>query len=482
MRSDVPEDRMEHIDEGTIHAWLDGVLSADEGARLEGHVASCAACAAAVAEARGLIAASSRILSALDDVPGGVIPVAVVSEDSVTPTITASNDSATDMAAASGANDKTRVAGAATSSHVRSTGRRAHRPWYVRPQWAAAAGITFLAVAATAVWPRSGAPTVLESASERTMAPAPIAASAADRSADTMQPAAEAGAARARTSDAPTSSAPQAPKALASRADAASSNEQKSASGAGAASAAPASAVPEVADVRKEVAAKSTRTLQGDSLAQDVVAAAERDQRRAAQVAAAPPPAALSATAAARDRSAIDTSAAKRVGSVAADAITRSESARAAGEAIAQRKAGNSLAQVTTTGASAGVTHAAPPLGAPIASRVPPVPASFAGCYRLQPADVARAAGWGELLQLEFAGAGSDEARPAYAARELGVRNVQPATARQTLRWTLSSSGEVVLVRGEGADARRVTLRLDVPVDSLAPQQLQGTRTVCPSR
>jgi hypothetical protein len=37
-------------------------------------------------------------------------------------------------------------------------------------------------------------------------------------------------------------------------------------------------------------------------------------------------------------------------------------------------------------------------------------------------------------------------------------------------------------VRGEGAQARRVTLRIDVPVDSLAPQQLQGTRAVCPSR
>ncbi|MFL5582113.1 MAG: carboxypeptidase-like regulatory domain-containing protein [Gemmatimonadaceae bacterium] len=63
---------MQHPDEGTIHAWLDGALPADESARLEAHVAECAQCAAAVAEARGLIAASSRILSALDDVPGAV--------------------------------------------------------------------------------------------------------------------------------------------------------------------------------------------------------------------------------------------------------------------------------------------------------------------------------------------------------------------------------------------------------------------------
>lgn len=60
---------MQHLDEGTIHAWLDGALSADEAGRVEMHVAACETCSDAVAEARGLIAASSRILTALDDVP-----------------------------------------------------------------------------------------------------------------------------------------------------------------------------------------------------------------------------------------------------------------------------------------------------------------------------------------------------------------------------------------------------------------------------
>jgi hypothetical protein len=60
---------MQHLDEGTIHAWLDGALSVEEAARAEAHVASCSACADAVAEVRGLIAASSRILTALDNVP-----------------------------------------------------------------------------------------------------------------------------------------------------------------------------------------------------------------------------------------------------------------------------------------------------------------------------------------------------------------------------------------------------------------------------
>jgi len=66
--------RMQHPEEGTIHAWLDGELSVAEVAALESHVGECADCAAKLAEARGLIAASSRIVSALDSVPGDVIP------------------------------------------------------------------------------------------------------------------------------------------------------------------------------------------------------------------------------------------------------------------------------------------------------------------------------------------------------------------------------------------------------------------------
>jgi len=67
---------MQHPDEGMIHSWLDGALSAEESAGMESHVAGCEQCATAVAEARGFIAASSRILTALDDVPDGVIPAA----------------------------------------------------------------------------------------------------------------------------------------------------------------------------------------------------------------------------------------------------------------------------------------------------------------------------------------------------------------------------------------------------------------------
>lgn len=67
---------MSRPDEGLIHAWLDGELDAAEAARVERLVTDDPEWAAAVAEARGFIAASDRILGALDDVPANVIPAA----------------------------------------------------------------------------------------------------------------------------------------------------------------------------------------------------------------------------------------------------------------------------------------------------------------------------------------------------------------------------------------------------------------------
>jgi hypothetical protein len=70
----VKEELMSRPDEGMIHTWLDGECSADEAAYVERMVATDPEWASAVAEARGLIAASSRIVSALDAVPARVVP------------------------------------------------------------------------------------------------------------------------------------------------------------------------------------------------------------------------------------------------------------------------------------------------------------------------------------------------------------------------------------------------------------------------
>jgi hypothetical protein len=66
---------MQHLDEGTIHTWLDGQLPAEKADEIVAHASECPECAAMIAEARGLAAASTRILTALDNIPAGVTPV-----------------------------------------------------------------------------------------------------------------------------------------------------------------------------------------------------------------------------------------------------------------------------------------------------------------------------------------------------------------------------------------------------------------------
>lgn len=62
-----------HVDEGTIHAWLDGELDEAHAARIQVHIGRCGACAALVAEARGLIAGASRVVGMLDETPAPMI-------------------------------------------------------------------------------------------------------------------------------------------------------------------------------------------------------------------------------------------------------------------------------------------------------------------------------------------------------------------------------------------------------------------------
>jgi len=53
---------MSHVDDGTLHAYLDGELPPVERARLEAHVAECAACRTRLEEERALIERASGLL------------------------------------------------------------------------------------------------------------------------------------------------------------------------------------------------------------------------------------------------------------------------------------------------------------------------------------------------------------------------------------------------------------------------------------
>lgn len=67
---------MQHVDEGRLHAWLDGELPADEARALERHLDECAACRALVEEERRIRDAASSILRGAD--PGPISPPGVI--------------------------------------------------------------------------------------------------------------------------------------------------------------------------------------------------------------------------------------------------------------------------------------------------------------------------------------------------------------------------------------------------------------------
>lgn len=54
---------MSHVDDGTLHAYLDGELTPVESERLDAHLAACQACRARLEEERALIERASKLLS-----------------------------------------------------------------------------------------------------------------------------------------------------------------------------------------------------------------------------------------------------------------------------------------------------------------------------------------------------------------------------------------------------------------------------------
>jgi hypothetical protein len=66
---------MQHVDEGTLHALLDGELPAEGAAQVRLHFATCPSCAARLDEARQLLVETERLVSALE-LPEAEVPAA----------------------------------------------------------------------------------------------------------------------------------------------------------------------------------------------------------------------------------------------------------------------------------------------------------------------------------------------------------------------------------------------------------------------
>jgi anti-sigma factor RsiW len=62
MMQDWKEDSMSHVDEGTLHAYLDGELPSAERTTLEAHLAGCATCRANITEERALRERATAVL------------------------------------------------------------------------------------------------------------------------------------------------------------------------------------------------------------------------------------------------------------------------------------------------------------------------------------------------------------------------------------------------------------------------------------
>lgn len=412
---------MTHIDEGTIHAWLDGALPPDEVARVEAHVRDCAACSAAVAEARGLIAASSRIILALDDVPGGVIPQRV-------------DDPLRAVASAPGPREAVPPAGAANGGGAVPVLSRARRAWWQRPQFAAAASIVFIAVAVSVVARRGGVKSVADYSMESAPAiEAPAVASPPQPPVVAPPPGQAPAAATAAPADQKDAVTPATP---ASR-----------------------EAVADVATRQRSVV--ENRVLAAPAAKRSAVAASAAKESTVADTAARGVAVAPQAAPAGGIARAADRASPRQKLAVNPDAITRAEKQRVLGERALQLEA-----VVTTSAAEARID----------ARRDYTTVQRIVGCYRLQRRVPALDAGITEVVALDATEAGTHEGDVLRVARLIGA-----APERNALwRWTLSPRGDVALVRVQGEAYARFPLALRLAAQT--GETSIATRVDCPAR
>ena len=66
---------MSHLDEGTLHALLDGELETTEVAEIQAHLGSCSACGLRLREAKEFLGEADRMIAEVDVGPGLRPPV-----------------------------------------------------------------------------------------------------------------------------------------------------------------------------------------------------------------------------------------------------------------------------------------------------------------------------------------------------------------------------------------------------------------------
>ena len=131
-------DTQGHVDEGTIHTWLDGAFDDDAASVVANHVEGCAHCRANVAEARGFVAGATRITRALDDVPSNVVPAHDI-ERAASRIVAAAATPATALAIG-------------VSTHA--TSRTTSRSWYQSPSVRIAATLAIVVGGSAVAWNR----------------------------------------------------------------------------------------------------------------------------------------------------------------------------------------------------------------------------------------------------------------------------------------------------------------------------------------
>src|SRR4029079_8885638 len=70
------EGRMSHLDEGTLHALLDGELETHEVAEIQAHLGSCSSCGLRLREVKEFYAEADRLIASVDVEATATMPAA----------------------------------------------------------------------------------------------------------------------------------------------------------------------------------------------------------------------------------------------------------------------------------------------------------------------------------------------------------------------------------------------------------------------